>query len=186
MELIPVPVFGKSSNAFNCFLSHMFFLLLSDLFSYFTGNSIPEMAELCRFSVRKGAIFIAPFGCICNKLYKMVESFYLSMFKPFGAFRTSRIPVKIKINCQATNETIKMLNDNELDLGLIAKPKSMGNLHFEPLMKIKDTLETEIIEALINRKENIYIKEIGQTYKQNRLSLKYPMKLDFFLPLVHV
>ncbi len=88
--------------------------------------------------------------------------------------------VQIKINCQATNETLKMLNENELDLGLIAKPKNIKGLHFAPLMKVKDTFvaSPEYLETLAktasSRAEIVSNKETSeQTEKNNNHKLDY-------------
>lgn len=46
--------------------------------------------------------------------------------------------ISISINCQSTNETLKLLEDNKIDIGLVGKPTNMKNIHFESLEDIED------------------------------------------------
>lgn len=48
--------------------------------------------------------------------------------------------ISISISCQSTNETLKLLEDNKIDIGLIGKPTSAGlkNIHFDFLEEIED------------------------------------------------
>lgn len=46
--------------------------------------------------------------------------------------------ISISINCQSTNETLKLLDDNKIDIGLIGKPTSLKNLNFYFLENIED------------------------------------------------
>ena len=43
--------------------------------------------------------------------------------------------ISISISCQSTNDTLKLLEDNKIDIGLIGKPE---NLHFDFLEEIED------------------------------------------------
>lgn len=46
--------------------------------------------------------------------------------------------ISISINCQSTNETLKMLEENKIDIGLIGKPENVKNIHFDFLEEIED------------------------------------------------
>ena len=47
--------------------------------------------------------------------------------------------ISISISCQSTNETLKLLEDNKIDIGLIGKPSSLKNIHFDFLAEIEDS-----------------------------------------------
>lgn len=47
--------------------------------------------------------------------------------------------ISISISCQSTNETLKLLEDNKIDIGLIGKPANLKNIHFDFLEKIEDS-----------------------------------------------
>ncbi|BCN32035.1 LysR family transcriptional regulator [Anaeromicropila herbilytica] len=46
--------------------------------------------------------------------------------------------IKITIHCQSTFHTIKMLENNQIDIGLIGKPSNEKNITFHPVMEIED------------------------------------------------
>ena len=46
--------------------------------------------------------------------------------------------ISISITCQSTNETLRLLEDNKIDIGLIGKPSNMKNIHFDFLEEIED------------------------------------------------
>lgn len=46
--------------------------------------------------------------------------------------------ISISISCQSTNETLKLLEDNKIDIGLIGKPASLKNIRFDFLEEIED------------------------------------------------
>ena len=46
--------------------------------------------------------------------------------------------ISISISCQSTNDTLKLLEDNKIDLGLIGKPENLKNIHFDFLEEIED------------------------------------------------
>lgn len=46
--------------------------------------------------------------------------------------------ISISITCQSTNETLKLLEDNKIDIGLIGKPDNLKNIHFDFLEEIED------------------------------------------------
>ena len=46
--------------------------------------------------------------------------------------------ISISISCQSTNDTLKLLEDNKIDIGLIVKPENLKNIHFDFLEEIED------------------------------------------------
>lgn len=46
--------------------------------------------------------------------------------------------ISISIQCQSTNETLRLLDDNKIDIGLIGKPTNLKNFHFDFLEDIED------------------------------------------------
>lgn len=46
--------------------------------------------------------------------------------------------ISISITCQSTNETLKLLEENKIDIGLIGKPETAKNIHFDFLEEIED------------------------------------------------
>ena len=46
--------------------------------------------------------------------------------------------ISISISCQSTNDTLKLLEDNKIDTGLIGKPENLKNIHFDFLEEIED------------------------------------------------
>ena len=46
--------------------------------------------------------------------------------------------ISISISCQSTNDTLKLLEDNRIDIGLIGKPENLKNIHFDFLEEIED------------------------------------------------
>ena len=46
--------------------------------------------------------------------------------------------INISIVCQSTNESLQMLEENKIDIGLIGKPENLKNIHFDFLEEIED------------------------------------------------
>lgn len=46
--------------------------------------------------------------------------------------------ISISITCQSTNDTLKLLEDNKIDIGLIGRPDSLKNIQFDFLEEIED------------------------------------------------
>ena len=46
--------------------------------------------------------------------------------------------ISISFSCQSTNDTLKLLEDNKIDIGLIGKPENLKNIHFDFLEEIED------------------------------------------------
>ena len=50
--------------------------------------------------------------------------------------------ISISINCQSTNETLRLLEDNKIDIGLVGKPANTKNINFYYLDNIEDIFVT--------------------------------------------
>lgn len=46
--------------------------------------------------------------------------------------------INISISCQSTNHTLKLLEEEKIDIGLIGKPDSLKSINFYPLQEIED------------------------------------------------
>ena len=46
--------------------------------------------------------------------------------------------ISISISCQSTNDTLKLLEDNKIDIGLIARPENQKTLNFSNVAEIED------------------------------------------------
>ena len=46
--------------------------------------------------------------------------------------------ISISISCQSTNETLRLLDDNKIDIGLIGKPEGLKGFYFDHLSDIED------------------------------------------------
>ena len=47
--------------------------------------------------------------------------------------------ITISISCQSTNKTLKLLEDNQIDIGLVGRPDNLKSIHFDFLSEIEDT-----------------------------------------------
>ena len=61
--------------------------------------------------------------------------------------------ISISISCQSTNETLRLLDENKIDIGLIGKPESMKGINFYYLDNIEDIFvaNTDYISNLKKR-----------------------------------
>lgn len=50
--------------------------------------------------------------------------------------------IKITIQCQSTFDTVKLLEEGKIDIGLIGKPEHLKHLIFHPIASIQDTFVT--------------------------------------------
>ena len=46
--------------------------------------------------------------------------------------------ISISISCQSTNETLRLLEDGKIDIGLAGRPESIKNIQFDHLKEIED------------------------------------------------
>lgn len=55
------------------------------------------------------------------------------------SYISSHPQVRINISCQSTYQTLQLLEEDRLDLGLIGRPDKLHGYYFHPLMHINDT-----------------------------------------------
>lgn len=61
------------------------------------------------------------------------------MLLPYlSAFIQQNPHISISISCQSTNETLHLLDNDKIDIGLIGKPDNFKNFHFDYLGDIED------------------------------------------------
>lgn len=86
--------------------------------------------------------------------------------------------ISISINCQSTNDTLKLLDDNKIDIGLIGKPDNLKNINFYFLQNIEDTFvaTSEYIRNLNMRgikNDEILENSTLMLLDKNNMSRKY-------------
>ena len=86
--------------------------------------------------------------------------------------------ISISINCQSTNDTLKLLDDNKIDIGLIGKPDNLKNINFYFLENIEDTFvaTSEYIRNLNMRgikNDEILENSTLMLLNKNNMSRKY-------------
>lgn len=74
--------------------------------------------------------------------------------------------IKITIDCQSTNQTLDLIEQQKIDIGLIGKPDSLKGLHFIPIGKIEDIfVATENYLRYLSEREGM--SHISKTTKQD-------------------
>ncbi len=86
--------------------------------------------------------------------------------------------ISISISIQSTNETLRLLDENKIDIGLIGKSDSLKNLKFDYLQDIEDTFvaSKEYIDNLSKRgikKEEIISHSTLMLLDKNNLTRRY-------------
>ncbi len=71
--------------------------------------------------------------------------------------------IKITIECQSTFQTLDLLQNKKIDIGLIGKPENRKNLDFYPVMQIEDIFVTT--QAYL---ENLMVRELPEKEKGSR------------------
>ena len=103
--------------------------------------------------------------------------------------------VRINISCQSTYQTLKLLDDNKIDLGLIGRPRKLTGYHFRPLLGIQDTFvatrqylknQQQLFpsELLIHTatfmmldEDNITRQSVNSLLKENRIELSHILEV---------
>lgn len=96
--------------------------------------------------------------------------------------------ISISITCQSTNETLKLLEDNKIDIGLIGKPESSKNIHFDYLEEIEDIFVAtkDYIRNLKTRgvtKNHILQNSTLMLLDKNNMTRQY---IDDYLQINHI
>ena len=70
----------------------------------------------------------------------------------------ARFPhVRITISCQSTYQTLQLLDEEKIDLGLIGRPQKLRGYYFQPLLKIQDTFVCT--QQYLENQEKLYPDE---------------------------
>lgn len=103
--------------------------------------------------------------------------------------------VRINISCQSTYQTLRLLDEEKIDLGLIGKPKKLQGYYFQPLMRINDTFvatsqylknQNELFpeESLFHTatfmmldEENISRQSVNAQLKEHQLELSHILEV---------
>ena len=64
---------------------------------------------------------------------------------------------RIAISCQSTYQTLRLLDEEKIDLGLIGRPKKLQSYSFRPLLSIQDTFVST--EQYLNNQQKLYPEE---------------------------
>lgn len=78
----------------------------------------------------------------------------LSHLKPYIS---SHPQVRVNISCQSTYQTLQLLDDDKLDLGLIGRPDRLHGYYYQPLMRINDTFVAT--KQYLKNQEKLYPEE---------------------------
>lgn len=78
----------------------------------------------------------------------------LSYLKPYIS---SHPQVRINISCQSTYQTLQLLDEGKLDLGLIGRPGRLHGYHFRPLLHINDTFVAT--EQYLKTQQELYSQD---------------------------
>ncbi len=81
--------------------------------------------------------------------------------------------IKISVSCQSSYQTIRALENHEIDIGLIGEPARAGRLRFSPLKEIQDIFVTteSYLENLKKRMDIGQSKSLEAVYTQATLIL---------------
>ena len=104
--------------------------------------------------------------------------------------------ITISISCQSTNKTLKLLEDNQIDVGLVGRPSSLKNMHFDFLSEIEDgfVATKDYIRHLLARgvakdqllssgtlmlldKNNMTRQYIDEYFLENEIQIKDPIDI---------
>ena len=96
----------------------------------------------------------------------------LSYLEPF----TKLYPhIRISIKCQSTFETLKLLEDGKIDIGLVGRPNHLKNFEFAPIRAIEDIFVANqtYLEHLMQREQisNVSIKNSAKILETSNLML---------------
>ena len=125
-ESLGVPLFTRNSRGVQLTVEgQVLFSHVSNAFDTLSRGE-NELRRIKDFNI--GQIKIG----VSNTLCKYVLLPYLK------GFVEKNPHIKVTIDGQATAKTVSMLEQQQLDIGLVAEPKTKRNLKFIPLMQIED------------------------------------------------
>ena len=65
--------------------------------------------------------------------------------------------VRVTISCQSTYQTLELLEQGKIDIGLIGRPQKLSGLHYRPLQKIHDIFVST--KEYVNNQQLLYPRE---------------------------
>lgn len=80
--------------------------------------------------------------------------------------------IRVTIHCQSSYQTIALLDDHQIDLGLIGHPPKKLSCHYQPLQKIQDTFVCT----------HSYLSHLPENCRQNTLCEALASGATFLLP----
>jgi len=87
--------------------------------------------------------------------------------------------IKILIQCQSTNHTLKLLEEDKIDIGLIGKPESFKHIEFFSLGAIHDVFVSTTVyldylkERTLNTDENLFESATLMLLDQENMTRQY-------------
>lgn len=96
--------------------------------------------------------------------------------------------ISISITCQSTNDTLKLLEDDKIDIGLIGKPENMKHIHFDYLEEIEDIFVAtkDYLRNLMTRgvtKNHIFQHSTLMLLDKHNMTRQY---IDDYLQINHI
>lgn len=97
--------------------------------------------------------------------------------------------IKITIECQSTNYTLQLLKESKIDIGLIGKPDSLHQIHFDSLGEIEDIFAATAVYLdnlslrSKNGEEDIFKSATLMLLDKENMSRQY---IDDYLTLHHI
>lgn len=103
-------------------------------------------------------------------------------------FIASHPHIRITIECQSTNHTLRLLKENKIDLGLIGKPEKLHRACFDSLGKIEDIFVStrsylDNLSLRTDSKEDIFKSATLMLLDKENISRQY---IDDYLSLCHI
>ncbi|MGN0484823.1 MAG: LysR family transcriptional regulator [Lachnospiraceae bacterium] len=105
--------------------------------------------------------------------------------------------ISISISCQSTNQTLQLLADDRIDVGLIGKPHTLKNIDFTYISEIEDIFvatkdyiknlkirgisEEEILQnstLMLLNKENMTRQYIDDYFQENHIQIKDSIEIS--------
>ncbi|SFG26028.1 DNA-binding transcriptional regulator, LysR family [Lachnospiraceae bacterium C7] len=96
--------------------------------------------------------------------------------------------ISISISCQSTNETLALIDENKVDIGLVGKPNNMKSIEFYPLANVQDIFvaTNDYVKNLRDRgirRNEILSESTLMLLDKNNISRQY---IDEYLRFNHV
>lgn len=122
----------------------------------------------------------------------LIRYVLLSYLKPYVAEHPQ---VRVSITCQPTYQTLHLLDEGKIDIGLVSPPKNMRGYHYRSLLHIRDTfvaspqyLETQktlypkeplfqTATFMMMDEENITRQSVNANLREHRIELRHILEV---------